>query len=234
MVWSCIARSNTPSRSYNPSGDSTTWNSQSTYIYPFKHADGHLTYLYMGDRWNEVSAMAARRRARLHVHGAVRAHFQTQAGIVSTPHHAPRPSRQAGPGSLENATAVWLPLIPPTNAPPANGSIGFILTLATCNATDPAQLFTLTAANTLVHASSALCVNAGGAGGDDSAVLATCVSGAAAQRWTTNGNRITNGQTGNGCIDLNNSNELVSGRRGAQCWSSVEMWRRRRGKAPAF
>jgi hypothetical protein len=32
---------------YNPSGSDTTWDSQSTFIYPFKHADGHVTYMYM-------------------------------------------------------------------------------------------------------------------------------------------------------------------------------------------
>ena len=37
---------------YNPTGDPTTYNSQSTFIFPFTHADGHVTYMYMGDRWN--------------------------------------------------------------------------------------------------------------------------------------------------------------------------------------
>ena len=37
---------------YNPSGDSTTWDSQSTFIFPYTHADGHTTFIYMGDRWN--------------------------------------------------------------------------------------------------------------------------------------------------------------------------------------
>lgn len=36
----------------NPSGSSTTYDSQSTFIFPFKHADGHTTFMYMGDRWN--------------------------------------------------------------------------------------------------------------------------------------------------------------------------------------
>jgi hypothetical protein len=36
----------------NPSGDPTTYDSQSTFIYPFKHADGHTTAMAMFDRWN--------------------------------------------------------------------------------------------------------------------------------------------------------------------------------------
>lgn len=36
----------------NPSNDGTTFDSQSTYILPYTHTDGHVTYIYMGDRWN--------------------------------------------------------------------------------------------------------------------------------------------------------------------------------------
>ena len=32
---------------YNPSGDATTWDSQSTFIFPYKHADGHTTFIWM-------------------------------------------------------------------------------------------------------------------------------------------------------------------------------------------
>lgn len=39
---------------YNPSGDSTTWNSQSTFIFPFKHADGHVTYIWMAGEREEI------------------------------------------------------------------------------------------------------------------------------------------------------------------------------------
>jgi hypothetical protein len=34
----------------NPSGDPTTFNSQSTFIFPYKHADGHYTFMWMADR----------------------------------------------------------------------------------------------------------------------------------------------------------------------------------------
>ena len=36
----------------NPSGDPTTYDSQSTFIFPFAHADGHHTQMAMLDRWN--------------------------------------------------------------------------------------------------------------------------------------------------------------------------------------
>lgn len=38
---------------YNPSGDPTTFNTQSSFIFPFVHKDGHVTYIWMADRWNE-------------------------------------------------------------------------------------------------------------------------------------------------------------------------------------
>ena len=39
---------------YNPSFDSTTYNSQSTFIFPYHHRDGsdRVTYIWMADRWN--------------------------------------------------------------------------------------------------------------------------------------------------------------------------------------
>lgn len=36
----------------NPSGDPTTYDTQSTFIFPYRHADGHTTYMWMADRWN--------------------------------------------------------------------------------------------------------------------------------------------------------------------------------------
>jgi hypothetical protein len=35
---------------YNPSDDATTFDSQSTFIFPFTHADGHTTFVWMADR----------------------------------------------------------------------------------------------------------------------------------------------------------------------------------------
>jgi hypothetical protein len=34
---------------YNPSASPTTYDSQSTFIFPFKHADGHTTFIWMGE-----------------------------------------------------------------------------------------------------------------------------------------------------------------------------------------
>ena len=48
---------------YNPSGDGSTWDSQSTFLYPYKHADGHTTHIWMADRWNEYGTC---RRGVLH------------------------------------------------------------------------------------------------------------------------------------------------------------------------
>eukprot|EP00039_Didymoeca_costata_P023608 m.7675 g.7675 ORF g.7675 m.7675 type:complete len:346 (-) comp3752_c0_seq1:59-1096(-) len=36
----------------NPSGDKTTFNSQSTFIFPYSHPDGHITFIWQADRWN--------------------------------------------------------------------------------------------------------------------------------------------------------------------------------------
>lgn len=36
----------------NPSGDATTYETQSTFIFPYVHADGHTTHIWMADRWN--------------------------------------------------------------------------------------------------------------------------------------------------------------------------------------
>jgi hypothetical protein len=37
---------------YNPSGDGSTYQSQSSFLFPFHHGDGNVTHVYMGDRWN--------------------------------------------------------------------------------------------------------------------------------------------------------------------------------------
>lgn len=68
-----------PERAGNPSNDSTTFDSQSTFILPYTDASGETTYIYMGDRWNAN-----------------------------------------GPGGLQNATYIWLPLVPPSASGSAN------------------------------------------------------------------------------------------------------------------
>jgi hypothetical protein len=44
----------------NPSNDSITFNSQSSYILPYKQKDGETFLIYMGDRWNYSGKSVAR------------------------------------------------------------------------------------------------------------------------------------------------------------------------------
>ena len=39
----------------NPTNDPTTFNSQSTFVLPYTHPDGHVTYIYAGDRYDSVT-----------------------------------------------------------------------------------------------------------------------------------------------------------------------------------
>ena len=41
---------------YNPTQSANTFNSQSTFFLPYTHPDEHVTFLYMGDRWNKARA----------------------------------------------------------------------------------------------------------------------------------------------------------------------------------
>jgi len=80
---------------YNPSNDSTTFNSQSTFIFPYVNPDGNKTFIWMADRWN----------------------FD-------------------GPGGLDEATLIWLPLVPGNVIAQYEGSA---LVEAVCDASDPNQ-----------------------------------------------------------------------------------------------
>lgn len=40
------------SNNYNPSSSGNTYDSQSSFLFPFQHADGHTTFIWMADRWN--------------------------------------------------------------------------------------------------------------------------------------------------------------------------------------
>ena len=58
---------------YNPSGSPTTWDSQSTFIFPFKHTDGHTTFIWMAECVGSVvveekggGRADAHRRTQLH------------------------------------------------------------------------------------------------------------------------------------------------------------------------
>jgi len=42
-----------------PTNSATTYNSQSTFVLPYKHPNGKDLYIYMGDRWNSPNVGAA-------------------------------------------------------------------------------------------------------------------------------------------------------------------------------
>lgn len=42
----------------NPSGSSTTYDSQSTFVLPYMHPSGKMLYIYMGDRWSNPKPAA--------------------------------------------------------------------------------------------------------------------------------------------------------------------------------
>jgi len=107
---------------YNPSASGSTWDSQSTFLLPYRHADGRILHVWMSDRWN-----------------------------------------MWGPGSIQNFTAVWLPLTEPTGPPPTVVQPGYNVQLNVCNASDPTQqfLWTTSPVPAVKHAGSGLCVTGG-------------------------------------------------------------------------
>jgi hypothetical protein len=153
----------------NPSGSPTTWDSQSTFIFPYEHADGHITFIWLADRWNAN-----------------------------------------GPGGLDNMTNIWLPLIPPSGSnPPTKPVAGWLLQLATCDASDSKQQFSL-AGSALTH-SSGLCVAIpAGSGEAPQLELAACDPSDPAQTWRSahGGKTIANDASGS-CVDLNNDNNVL-------------------------
>jgi hypothetical protein len=68
-----------------------------------------------------------------------------------------------GPGSIENFTSIWLPLVPPSGPAPTTVSPGDFVQLAYCNASDPTQAFEwATDPHPVVrHVGSGLCVEQG-------------------------------------------------------------------------
>lgn len=134
---------------YNPSHSGDTYNSQSTYLYPFKHADGHVTHIWMADRWN-----------------------------------------MWGPGSIQNMTNIWLPLISPSGPPPTVVNPGDIAQLTLCNASDPTQAFQWNTNNTITHVYSGLCVQQNSS--DGLLHLTQCGVSDASQTWYVTGPSISN------------------------------------------
>ena len=118
----------------NPSASTTTYDSQSTLIFPFKHADGHTTFMYMGDRWNAEGR-------------------QGSPGPSGIDNHSRSMTRLM--------TMLWLPLIPPpNNAPPTP----MALVVDTCNSSAPAQAWSFSTGGELVHAASGLCAQGASSG----------------------------------------------------------------------
>lgn len=77
---------------------------------------------------------------------------------------SPSPSQNEwGPGGIENFTAIWLPLTPPSGPPPGVVAPGDTVQLANCNASDPAQRFewAVDPHPVVRHAGSGLCVEQG-------------------------------------------------------------------------
>ena len=108
-------------------------------------------------------------------------------------------------------TFVWLPLVPPSGPSPSKPSAGWRLQLAGCNASDAMQRFSL-AGGTLIHSPSSLCVTGGPS--LTQLALAECVAGEAEQHWVASasesGGTISNGESGAGCLDLNNANDVLA------------------------
>jgi len=161
---------------YNPTSSSTTYNGQSTFIFPYTHPDGHITFMAMFDRWNAN-----------------------------------------GPGGLDNATLIWLPLLPPSGGALPNVSVGWILQLATCNSSDSNQIFTIdSSTNNVLHTASNLCVTS--PPNPDSELepleLDNCNNpNAGTQIWYPSNKRTTLSSTtnggGNNCINFNNANNVL-------------------------
>jgi hypothetical protein len=70
----------------NPTGDATSFGTQSTFIFPFVHADKHTTYIAMLDRWNVSGEPLPRQYALSLSLSRARA----RAGAAPHPHAAPR------------------------------------------------------------------------------------------------------------------------------------------------
>jgi hypothetical protein len=123
-----------------------------------------------------------------------------------------------GPGGLDNATLIWLPLVPPSNASaPTNVTVGWFVVVDLCDAANPHQIFTIdTATSAVIHTSSGLCLSGLSYSSPTGNIeLAECgnPSDGSNQVWYPAKQRsvlasVKAGE-GNGCIELNNANQYV-------------------------
>lgn len=112
-------------------------------------------------------------------------------------------------------TLIWLPMIPPSGAAPTNATVGWILSLNTCDQSDVNQQFMVTQDDTVVHVSSGLCVaQPVGSNAGSNLVLAACNKDDPMQSWMAASfkNTIANttSGTGNNCVDWNNANNVIT------------------------
>lgn len=120
-------------------------------------------------------------------------------------------------------TLIWLPLLPPTggntNATPAPG---WVVSLAACNASDPAQGFTIAGdGGAVTHAASGLCV-AQPASSGGSLQLAACDASDPAQAWySPNAGTLasTPKASAGGCVSWNNANQYVTAGNPVLAWA---------------
>jgi len=158
---------------YNPTGDGSTYQSQSTFFLPVHRADGSVVHVYMGDRWNAY-----------------------------------------GPGGLQNMTAVWLPILPPSGPPPTQVAPGWQLQTTLCNASDPTQSLAWHAGGTVTHEPSGLCVTQAAWSPDrDTTLSAQVCAGSPNQTWFKTGVAFSNTTfgLGNGCSNWNAGNGFALG-----------------------
>lgn len=124
-----------------------------------------------------------------------------------------------GPGSLQNMTEVWLPLLPPSGPPPTNVQIGWQLQTSLCNASDPTQQLSWHLNGTVTHAASGLCLAQGPSIPDqDVNIFTDTCSGSnntpiANQTWFKTGAAFSNTSFGfgNGCSNWNAGNGFALG-----------------------
>jgi hypothetical protein len=87
-----------------------------------------------------------------------------------------------GPGGLDNMTAIWLPLLPPSGPAPATPAPGWVFVLDIC-LTAPAFLLSPSDAS-VTHVTTGLCVSQSPDGANRGALeLAACSAADPLQRW---------------------------------------------------
>lgn len=218
----CAATAPSSADNYNPSGNPTTYDSQSTFIFPYVHADGHTTFMWMADRWWVLrSGLPAQTAIRDHPSMLPSAGMRMALGGSTTcetlsrccRYGARSPPVMPPPVHLVCRTNIWLPLVyNNASAPPLpSPGPGSVLFIEPCNAADPTQIFSINAANsTVTHVATGLCVIQ--TGGSGSQLLLAACSGSSQETWVPSaGSTLANGlpASNSGCLDFNNVNNVL-------------------------